>query len=153
MISQKNMAFSLPKVVIDGLQADVEQWQTAPATAGPKAEDFGIVQTKADAANDLLPDIDIRDLDLRNIRVGYKDAGSAMDTKFDIKTLLAELHKIDLNKEVVEVGEVILDGADAQVLFAKIAKKKKHQHLAQAPPKHLLTGSSPQKNYWSIKPM
>ena len=129
-----NMAFSLPKVVIDGLQADIQQKPTAPKAT---AQD-SIAPIVASAASSLLPEIDLKTVDLRDIKVRFADQGSALDTKFEVQSLQADLHKIDLNKELVQLGTIDLAGADASVILGKIQKKtdkvdaKKEQTAAQA---------------------
>lgn len=120
----KNMAFALPKIKIDGLQADIKQWQSNPDSDLPKAEDFGIEQTVAEAASSLLPDIDIKQIDLSDIHVRYADNSSAMDTKFDIQNFAANIHKIDLNLELVQLGKLVLSKADAAILMGKVQQQK-----------------------------
>src|SRR5690606_29664938 len=104
-----NMAFAMPNVKIDGLSAIVKQWQPVSEAEAPSAEDFGI--TPEPEAASLLPDVAINNIDLKNIFVQYQDASSAMDTKFDIKQLTANIEELDLNKEVVRLKEVALDGS------------------------------------------
>ena len=116
-----NMAFAMPNVKIDGLSAIVKQWQPVSEAEAPSAEDFGI--TPEPEAASLLPDVAINNIDLKNIFVQYQDASSAMDTKFDIKQLTANIEELDLNKEVVRLKEVALDGSDSEVFLGKVTPK------------------------------
>lgn len=120
-----NMAFALPDVKIDGLTAVIKQWQPVSDNEIPDADDFGISTTPTDAQSaSLLPDIEIRNIDLSNIFVQYQDASSAMDTKFDIKKLTANINELDLNKEIVHLKEIALDESDSYVILGKTTPKK-----------------------------
>ncbi|UIR54700.1 translocation/assembly module TamB domain-containing protein [Sphingobacterium sp. SRCM116780] len=120
----KNMAFDMPKVNIDGLAAIVTQWNPVKDGAGPSVEDFGITDSTA-IATFLLPDIGINTADLKNINVKYEDKSSKLRTRFAIDKLYAEINKVDLNKEIVDIQKISLAGSDAEVLFDKIAQVKK----------------------------
>ncbi|WP_437921661.1 translocation/assembly module TamB domain-containing protein [Sphingobacterium sp. LRF_L2] len=113
-----NMAFSMPDVNIDGLTAIVKQWQPIAEEQTPSLDDFGITDSSAQKTS-LLPDIEIKNIDLANILVRYEDASSLMDTKFDIKRLTASIKQIDLNKEIVLLEDVALDESDSEILFEK----------------------------------
>src|SRR5690606_14740755 len=65
--------------------------------------------------------LDIKTLDLRNILVEYQDSSAAMDTRFDIQKLTADIKEIDLNKETVRLGTVALANTDSQILMGKMA--------------------------------
>src|SRR5690606_38680255 len=101
-----NMAISLPNVKIDGLSTIIKQWQPVSDAEAPSAEDFGISTTNDSVAASLMPDIEINNVDLRQIFVQYQDASSAMDTKFDIQRLSANIEELDLNKEIVRLKEI-----------------------------------------------
>jgi len=118
----KNMAFNLPKVKIDGLSATVKQWRPIKDGTAPSVEDFGITDKTAQTTA-LLPDVGIQIADLTNILVRYEDQSSLLNTKFYIKNLHADINKIDLNKELVDIQTINLDGSDNTVLFGKIQKK------------------------------
>lgn len=115
-----NMAFSMPNINVDGLTALVKQWAPTSAEEAPSAADFGVTDAAAEES-DLLPDLDIKNLDLRNILVEYQDSTSAMDTRFDIRKLTAGIREIDLNQEIVRLGKVSLDESDSQILLGKVA--------------------------------
>lgn len=117
-----NMAFSMPNVHIDGLTATVKQWAVVSADAAPSAGDFGIATATADE-NAPLPDIAIKKLNLKNILVAYEDSSTAIDTRFSIQKLTADIHELDLNKEFVRLGKVTLDKSNSEVLFGKVATK------------------------------
>lgn len=114
-----NMAFAMPNIKVDGLTAIVKQWKAATPPTEVHAEDFGITDASVEASA-LLPDVSIEKLNLTNIFVQYQDESSAMDTKFDIKKLTAGVKEIDLNKEIVRLKDLSLDGSDSEVFMGKV---------------------------------
>ena len=114
----KNMAFGMPNIKIDGLTADVKQWAVITEKDSLQASDFGINDASVEAST-LLPDIEIKNLDLKNIFIRYDDKAVNMSTKFDIKNLAANVEEIDLNQEIIKLKEVILDQSDSEVLLGK----------------------------------
>ena len=114
-----NMAFAMPTINLDGLRAHVKQWAPTSASDAPSAQDFGIQDASVEASS-LLPDLEIKKLNLKNIFVAYQDSSAAMDTQFDIQRLSAEIKEIDLNKEIVRLGDVSLDQSDSQVILGKL---------------------------------
>ena len=118
----KNMSFDLPVINIDGLTAEVKQWAVAQATEAPTAADFGIHDPTVEASS-LLPNLETKTLNIKNILIRYSDEAGAMDTKFNIEELIANVHEIDLNKEIVRLKEVTLNQSDSEVLFGKVAPK------------------------------
>lgn len=117
-----NMTFNLPKINIDGLSAIIKQWQPASERQEVKAENFGITESST-ADTSLLPNLATEVVTLKNIFVQYDDASSAMRTKFDIKNLSANIDNIDLNKEIVQIKDIVLDQSDSYVIFDKLKKK------------------------------
>lgn len=120
---KSNMTFDMPKINLEGLTAYIKQWSPTTADAAPKAEDFGITDSTTNATA-LLPNIGTEFIQLKDIFVRYQDASSAMDSKFDIKNLSANVDAIDLNNEVVKLREVILNQSDSYVTFGKTIKKE-----------------------------
>ncbi|WP_353126953.1 translocation/assembly module TamB domain-containing protein [Parapedobacter pyrenivorans] len=114
---ESNMRFGIPQINIDGLQGSVRQWAVAQAGETPDAEDFGLVDTTEAT---LLPDLEFKTLNLANIDFAYTDEAGAMDTRFKIDKLLARLNMLDLNKELVDIREIDLDGSDSRVFFGQI---------------------------------
>lgn len=117
----KNMAFELPKINIDGLNATVKQWKPAVEGAGPSVEDFGITDKTAQTTS-LLPDVGIQVAELSNVLVRYEDESSALKSQFILKNFYAAINKIDLNNEFVDIQKLQLDGSDHNVLLGKIQK-------------------------------
>lgn len=113
------MAFNIPVVTVDGLDATLRQWSPAQASDAPSADDFGI--TTADtSATSAMPALNINTVDLKNIVLKYDDQASGMDTRFDIRNFLATIEEVDLNREAIKLKEVTLDESDSYVLFKKI---------------------------------
>ena len=117
-----NMTFDMPKINLEGLTAYVKQWAPSTESTKPSPEDFGITDSSANTTA-LLPNIGTELIKLKDIFVRYQDVSSAMDTKFDIKNLSANVDLIDLNKEVVRLRELMLDQSDSYVTFGKTTKK------------------------------
>lgn len=113
-----NMSFDMPVIHITGLSADIKQWAPATETVAPTAEDFGITDQSVENSS-LLPNLATESIILKDILIRYADSSSAMDTKFDIKNLSANVKEIDLNKEIVRLNEIMLQGSDSYVLFGK----------------------------------
>lgn len=118
----ENMSFDLPNIRLDGLKAYVKQWAPPTESTTPTAEDFGVTDQSVQNTS-LLPNLATNTLQLKNIFVKYEDSSSAMDTQFDIKNLSANVHEIDLNKEIVRLKELILDDSDSYVVFGKSIPK------------------------------
>src|SRR5690606_23865471 len=97
-----------------------KQWALASEQETPSAEDFGIKDASVEASS-LLPDLEIKHLDLRNILVDYHDSSAAIDTSIVIRKLTADSKEIDLNKEIVRLGKVTLAESDSQILLEKVA--------------------------------
>lgn len=121
---QKNMTFELPKIKLEGLTAYIKQWAPATADNKPKPEDFGITDATASSTS-LLPNLGTELIELKDIFIRYQDASSAMDSKFDIKNLSANVDKIDLNEEIIRLRDIVLDQSDSYVTFGKSIKKQK----------------------------
>src|SRR5690606_9071070 len=111
-----------PAINIDGLIAHIKQWTPATEATTPTAEDFGITDENTQNSS-LLPNLATQTIQLKNILISYADQSSAMDTRFDIKNLSANIDEIDLNKEVVRLRELMLDGSDSYVLLGKTTKQ------------------------------
>lgn len=113
-----NMSFDMPVIRITGLNADIKQWAPATTATTPTAEDFGITDQSVENSS-LLPNLATKSIILKDILVRYADSSSAMNTKFDIKNLSANVAEIDLNKEIVRLNEIMLKGSDSYVFFGK----------------------------------
>src|SRR5690606_17438249 len=105
---------------LDGLTALIKQWAPVSDEEAPSAEDFGITDASVEASS-LLPDLEIKNLNLSNILVEYQDSSTVMDTRFDIRKLTADIKEIDINKETVRLGNVTLNESDSQILLGKVA--------------------------------
>ncbi|MFD2597506.1 translocation/assembly module TamB domain-containing protein [Sphingobacterium corticis] len=114
-----DMAFEIPTINLDGVDATIRQWAVADSTDVPDASDFGIA-TADTSASAAMPALAINTLNLSNIRIKYDDAASGMDTKFDLKKFIANIDEMDLNKEVVRIKDVTLEESDSYVLFGKV---------------------------------
>ncbi len=113
-----DMAFAMSTINLDGVQANVRQWAVADSTDAPDASDFGI-ETADTSASAAMPALAINTINLTNIHIKYDDEASGMDTKFDLRKLIANIDEMDLNKEVVRIKDVTLEESDSYVLFGK----------------------------------
>lgn len=114
-----NMAFDIPKITIDGLRASVRQWGVMQEGEEPDASDFGVTTANTDESAPM-PELNTNTIDLSDIFIEYKDESSGMDTRFDLKKLLAKIDHLDLNAEIVHLEELTLDESDSYVLFEKM---------------------------------
>ncbi|PVH26466.1 translocation/assembly module TamB domain-containing protein [Sphingobacterium corticibacter] len=114
-----DMAFAMSTINLDGVQAKVRQWAVADSTEAPSATDFGI-ETADTTATAAMPALDIKTINLSNIHIKYDDEASGMDTKFDLRKLIANIEEMDLNKEIVRIKDVTLEESDSYVLFGKV---------------------------------
>ncbi|WP_240903220.1 translocation/assembly module TamB [Sphingobacterium sp. SGG-5] len=121
-----NMSFDIPNIHLDGLTANVRQWSPATETTAPKAEDFGITDEGVENSS-LLPNLATKTIQLKNIQIVYVDESTAMDTKFAIKNLSANVREIDLNKEVVHLKDLLLDESDSFVRLGKHTKREENE--------------------------
>lgn len=117
-----NMAFSLPNIELNGLDAIIKQWDLPKDNNNLPVLTNAITESNTSAINSLLPDIDIQNIKLTNISVQYQDSSSSMYTHFNIKKLNAGLQQIDLNKEVIHFKDIELDESDSKIVLAKINK-------------------------------
>src|SRR5690606_27240820 len=69
----------------------------------------------------ILPDLDFETFDLADIDFAYVDEASALNTRFKINKVTARLNALDLNKEVVDIDEIDLDGSDSRIFFGKVS--------------------------------
>ncbi len=115
-----NMRFGIPKITVKGLRGVVRQWAVASPAKAPDAVDFGIPDT---TESSLLPDLELETFDLKDIDFAYVDEAGAMDTRFRVDRLLASLNALDLNKEIVGIDEIDLDGSTSRVFFGKTEPK------------------------------
>jgi len=116
---EKNMSFNLPKIIINGLIADVKQWSPSTPQTAIKVENLGIANANTSS---LLPELATEVIQLTDILVKYNDSSAAIDTKFDIKNLNALVETIDLNKEVVKLKELDLNQSSSHVILSTFGK-------------------------------
>lgn len=125
----KNMSFNLPNITIDGLSANIKQWEPLSS----KEENYNTMATQDLPSNSLLPSLGTNTINLSNIFVKYQDEISKLDSKFDIKKLSAKVDTIDLNKENIRLKEIILDESDSYVVFNKnTAPKNKTENTTES---------------------
>lgn len=117
-----NMAFSLPNIELNGLNAIIKQWALPKKDNNLPVLTNAVTENNTNTINSLLPNIDIKNIKLANISIQYQDSSSAMDTHFNIKKLNAGIQQIDLNKEVIHLKELELDESDSKIVLGKINK-------------------------------
>lgn len=113
-----NMAFNIPDIRIDGLRAQIDQWAVASNDEAPEASAFGVPDPSAEVST-LMPNIDIRTLDLSDILIGYQDQTTQMETKFDIGNLSARIKELDLNDEQVNIEALNLNRSDSEIFLGR----------------------------------
>src|SRR5690606_18989229 len=115
---ENNMRFGIPDIQVNGLQGSFRQWAVTASDKLPDAAGFDVPDT---AAASLLPDLDFETFDLADIDFAYVDEASALNTRFKINKVTARLNALDLNKEVVDIDEIDLDGSDSRIFFGKVS--------------------------------
>ncbi|SKB49296.1 Family of unknown function [Sphingobacterium nematocida] len=118
-----NMAFAMPKIKVEGFTALINQWQPAQASDAPAASHFGVTDRSVETTS-MLPDIDISNIDLVDISLNYQNTATGLKTTFDLKKFATDIKLIDLNKSIVELGELMVDRADADIIMDKISTPK-----------------------------
>lgn len=99
-----NMHFGIPDIQISNLKGNIRQW--TPENYVP-----------AESEESLLPQIDLKDIALKNIDIIYVNSSSGIDTRFDIQTFDGKINELDLNSQNVRIESVALLNSTSHVVF------------------------------------
>lgn len=122
----ENMSFSVPEINLDGLKLVFEQGMVDE-----------IAKTTQKAAEEVSkqPDLklDLGDINLTNIEVGYDNAGTHLDTKIKFEKLLTEVNTIDLKTQLIDLNKLEFKGVDGQLTLGEFEKQIKENLPEKAP--------------------
>src|SRR5690606_25859608 len=113
----QNMAFEIPKLVINGIRTRVKQWEVATAEDIPSTDDLGV--ERAAGAEVGLPDLKLGDIELSNINVVYEDEASAINAQVKFNHMAVNFKKLDLKNEIIEINKITLKDSESKLLFEK----------------------------------
>ncbi|WP_051292632.1 translocation/assembly module TamB domain-containing protein [Olivibacter sitiensis] len=116
-----NMNFEIPNINIKGINTNLKQWQVAQAEDIPSPDDLGVEQATGDTA--AMPGLKLGRINLEDIRLAYNDESSAMDAKVAFKKLLVNINSLDLNKELVDIKDLLLQESKSSIVFGKTNPK------------------------------
>jgi hypothetical protein len=111
-----NLAFDIPEINLKGLQFNLNQDLVAATKIATEK-----IQKDAKTTNLKL---NLRDINLENIDVTYKDAMSNLDTKIQFEKLQTEVKTIDLEKQIVDLKSVELIKTNGYLALTKAEKKE-----------------------------
>lgn len=111
-----NLTFDIPKINLKGLKVHVNQGLVeATKIATDK------IQKQAQTTSLKL---NLKDINLENIDVTYKDAISNLDTKIQFEKLQTEVKTIDLEKQIVDLKSFALNQMNGYLTLTKSEKKE-----------------------------
>ncbi|HUH19477.1 translocation/assembly module TamB domain-containing protein [Albibacterium sp.] len=113
----QNMAFEIPKLVINGIRTRVKQWEVATAEDIPSTDDLGV--ERAAGAEVGLPDLKLGDIELSNINVVYEDEASAINAQVKFNHMAVNFKNLDLKNEIIEINKITLKDSESKLLFEK----------------------------------
>src|SRR5690606_22840098 len=90
----EKMKFSIPKITVSDINAKIVQVNVSPPTVEPPQD--------TTAGTSL--DIDIGVLDFSKIKVDFQSEPSAINAQLNLGSFKADLKKIDLQKEILEIN-------------------------------------------------
>ncbi|MEH6308158.1 translocation/assembly module TamB domain-containing protein [Olivibacter sp. CPCC 100613] len=119
------MQFEIPKINVKGINTKVKQWAVADSSDVPNTKDFGVEEvTGSDAP---LPDIQLGSVNFENIKAQYTDETSALNANILLNRLLVDFNRIDLNKEQIDIKQVLLNDHTAKISFGKTLNREVKQ--------------------------
>lgn len=130
------MDFEIPKVKMDGLSVTLKQ--------GLVAELAQNTQKVAEEASKQ-PDVKIKlgIVDFTNIKVGYDNEGSRLDTGLALNKLLIQFNTIDLKSQLIDLQNLEIEGIKGQLAFGKFEKQVQEALPAQT--------AAIQQAQWKVK--
>lgn len=109
-----NLTFDVPEINLKGLKLSLNQdIEEATKKASKK--------TKDEAETTILK-LNLKDINLENIDVTYKDAISNLDTKIQFEKLKTQVKTIDLEKQIIALNSIELNKTNGQFTLTKLAK-------------------------------
>lgn len=107
------MDFTVPKINLDGFKLMLKQGEIVQEVAQNTVE----VTDEAVKSPDL--NLDLGEISLANIDIGFDNKGSALNTGVKLKKLLLEFNSINLKKQIIDLEKFEIDGISGGLTFGK----------------------------------
>lgn len=107
----KNLTFDIPKINLEGFKLALNQ--------DFKETTEIIRKTIEEEAETTVLKLNLKDIQLQNIDIKYKDAISNLDFDIVFKNLNTEVETIDLEKQIIALNSIELSDADGKITLIK----------------------------------
>jgi len=107
-----NMKFSVPKILLDGLNARVLQ-------STPPTKQENIAEVKKNSKEQIVPELDIGTVDLSRINIEYQNDISQLKSSIDLSSLLLKVDLIDIKNQRIELKTIELKDTRAALALGK----------------------------------
>ncbi|KDN54560.1 translocation/assembly module TamB domain-containing protein [Flavobacterium seoulense] len=113
-IDLNQLAFDIPKINLDGLRLNLNQ--DLVETTKKVAE-----KIEKQAETNVLK-LNLKDIQLKNIDLAYKDLQTNLDTKIKFEKLHTNVKKIDLENQIIDLNSIELKKANGYLALTKSEK-------------------------------
>lgn len=110
------MDFTVPKINLDGFKVMLKQGEIVQEVAQNTVE----VTDEAVKSPDL--NLELGEIKLANVDIGFDNKGSALNTGIKLKKLLLEFNEINLKKQFIDLEKFEIDGISGGLTFGKLDK-------------------------------
>ncbi|NBL64178.1 translocation/assembly module TamB [Flavobacterium sp. NST-5] len=110
------MDFTIPKINLDGFKVMLKQGEIVQEVAQNTVE----VTDEAVKSPEL--SLELGEISLANIDVGFDNKGSSLNTGIKLKKLLVEFNAINLKKQLIDLDKFEIDGISGGLTFGKLDK-------------------------------
>jgi hypothetical protein len=117
----EKMKFSIPKITVSDINAKIIQVNVPPPTVEPPQD--------TTAGTSL--DIDIGVLDFSKIKLDFQSEPSAINAQLNLGSFKADLKKIDLQKEILEINNLELKDTRTVLTLLKSVQEKSEQQAKE----------------------
>lgn len=111
----QKQVFDVPVVVLDGLTARLNQYKPLVTVQDIVANDSSVA---------LMPAINLKQVQLKNIDVEYKNNVSALYTQAKVQSLVTRVNTADLNSRRIVLDQLQLLGSETRVVMGKTESAK-----------------------------
>jgi translocation and assembly module TamB len=132
----EKMIFEIPSVNADGIVARMKQYK-------PLVEPADIVADDASAA--AMPTLKIKNIDIKNVDVDYRNSVSAVAAQAKFKHFETRAEQFDLAGQAIVLDKVALANLDTKIILGKSEKAKLVAKKAEKEVKDIV------KNNWRIR--
>lgn len=110
------MDFTVPKINLNGFKVMLKQGEIVQEVAQNTVE----VTDEAVKSPDL--NLELGEIQLANIDIGFDNKGSALNTGIKLKKLLLKFNEINLKKQFIDLDKFEIDGISGGLTFGKLDK-------------------------------